>query len=353
MKINLSKRKRISFMILSLLVIALIAVLLFLKQIGYRINSPTTYTQTVNTKLSENNRYDYFRTVSHSGTIIPGLAEGAIPQGLCYVEGDEVFLYTSYHKGGAPSTIFMVGKENGRLIKTIILQDKHGKPFCGHVGGIASDGKWIWISSESSIYTIPYELVENTDDMGVILLPEGMECPVKADYVYWDGINLWVGEYNHSPFYNTDPTHTSVDSEGNEYNALVLRYAIDHSEGILTSIESALFVPDKVQSFLVKRDGSIVLSCSFWSFESSKLVCYDAIKEKDCDAVITIDGCQVSACYLNNEYLQWELEMPPMSEGVALVDDEYHILFESASRFYSWYTRDCLGYTMIVPADAL
>lgn len=348
MRFGLFKGRRIISMMLAIITILAACVILVFYKLGYRMNTPTAYTQELETSVLEKNRYDLFQSASRTGAIIPGLSEGAVPQGLCYVEERGVLLYTSYHKGGAPSLLFVVEKETGKLIKTIILYNNHGEPFCGHVGGVASDGKWIWISSEKRIYTISYDVVENSEDMATAILPVGIECPVKCDYVSWDGSKLWIGEYNHPPFYNTDPTHTSVAGSGKEFNALALGYTIDHNDGSLKDIESSLYVPDKVQALIVLEDGSVILSSSFWSFENSKLTCYKPYIPVNCDSYATINGKQIPTFYLEDENICWELEMPPMSEGIAFVDEEIYILFESASRLYSWYTHDRLSHTMIV-----
>lgn len=145
-------KKHAIFVIVCLLSIIVIGICLLIKIIGYRINSPLAYTQTIPDDLQGISGYDFFISISKEGAIIPGIQEGAIPQGLCYVEEQGVLLATGYHKGGAPSMIFVIEKESEKLVKTVILNDNTGSPFCGHVGGIASNGRWVWISSENNIY---------------------------------------------------------------------------------------------------------------------------------------------------------------------------------------------------------
>lgn len=350
MSFNFIRKKRALLIVALIVTCALIGLCLFLNYLGYRIISPALYSQTISDNVYDTNKYSEFASISSKGAAIPGLEEGAIPQGMCYIAEKGILLVTSYHKGGAPSTIFVVEKETGLLIKSVILQDSKGDLFCGHVGGIASDGNWVWISSESSVYAFPYEALENSDNMAVISLSTGIACPVKADYIYWDGACLWVGEYSHPPFYNTDPTHFSVDRFGFEYNALILGYTVDPENGTIGDAEIAFYAPDKVQGIIVHDDGSIVLSCSFWSFESSKLICYSSVDKNSSTSVLLINNKQIPVYYLESQRVRWELEMPPMSEGITLVEDNYYILFESASQLYSWYTSDRISNTMIVPS---
>ena len=346
------KSKRIVCFVIFFSISLLFGIYFFLKHIGYRSSSPAEYTQTVPKNLQEVIGYDDFISISSEGPIIPGLSEGLIPQGLCYVNKHAVFLSTGYHKGGAPSTIFVVDKESGTLLKSVILYDNEGTPFHGHVGGIASDGDWIWISSENRVYTIPYEILENASNMDSISLSEGFECFVNADYIYWDGTYLWIGEYNYAPFYKTDSTHYSVDSDGKEYNALVLGYSVFFTDGTIEKAKIALYVPDKVQGIIMQKDGSIILSCSFWCFEDSKLMCYSLIENSNNSSTI-INEKPIPLFYLKDQYLQWELVMPPMSEGIALADSNYYILFESTSKLYSWYSNNQLSNIMIVPSQQI
>lgn len=347
-------RKKRTLLIASLVVICVLTgVCFFLSYLGYRINSPVSYSQMVLDNIYDINKYSEFTSASRKGVAIPGLDEGAVPQGICYIEESGVFLITSYHKGGAPSAIFVVDEKTGLLIKSLTLQDHSGTLFCGHVGGIASDGNWVWISSENTVFTIPYKTIENSSNMAIVSLPVGITCPVNTDYIHWDGTYLWVGEYSHPPFYNTDPAHFSVDCAGHEYNALILGYSINHVNGMIAEAEVALYAPEKVQGIIVQDDGSIILSCSFWSFEPSKLICFSFVDKNSCESVLVVNEKQIPAYYLDSQHMRWELEMPPMSEGIVLVEDNYHILFESASRLYSWYTSDRLSCTMIISSEKL
>lgn len=352
MKLLSNGKRKIIYMIVFILCILIVGICSFLKHIGYRRDNPAEYSQTIPDNMRGVGGYEDFVAISNKGAIIPGLTEGLIPQGICYVEEQDVFLVTGYHKGGASSVISVIDKENEKIIKNILLCSNDGKPFRGHVGGIASDGKWVWISSEKSIYVISYEMIENASNMDSINLPEGNECPVKADYIFYSGSYLWVGEYNYAPFYKTDSSHYATDSDGKEYNALVVGYSLSPEHDNIEKAEFALYVPDKVQGIILQNDGSIILSCSFWCFEDSKLMCY-YLGDNSQDSSIMLDEEEISVYYLEDQYLEWEICMPPMSEGIAFADENYYIIFESASLLYSWYSRDQLGNIMIVPSKSL
>lgn len=345
-------KKQVIFNIFLFMILLFGGICVFLKGIGYRSNSPNEYSQTTINSAYETNEYKNFNSISSKGATIPGLAEGSIPQGICYIENQDVFLTTGYHKGGAPSTVFVIDKDSGELLKSVILYDNEGNPFCGHVGGIASDGTWVWIGSENSIYVFAYDLIKNANDMDSVILSKVIPCSVNADYVYWDGTHLWVGEYNYAPFYRTDTSHIFVDSTGIRYSALVVRYSILPFDGTIGEAEFALYVPDKVQAIVLQDDGSVILSCSFWCFESSKLMCYFLLDDSE-SSTVRIDDKQIPVFYLAEQYLLWELSMPPMAEGIAFADGNYYILFESDARLYSWYASNRLGNIMIVPSQSI
>lgn len=352
MKFLTNKKRKVIYMIVLILCVLMVGISFFLKHIGYRISSPAEYSQTIPDNLRDVCGYEDFVSNSSNGAVIPGLAEGLIPQGICYIEGQEVFLITGYHKGGASSALFVIDKESEKLIKSILLQNNENEPFCGHVGGIASDGKWVWISSGKSIYVLSYETIENTNNMDSIILSEEIECPVKADYIYYDGLYLWVGEYNYAPFYKTDSSHFATDTSGKEYNALVIGYSLSSEHDKIEKAEFAIYVPDKVQGIILQDNGTIILSCSFWCFESSKLVCY--FLGNYCEnSTIMIDENEIPAYYLEDQYLVWELDMPSMAEGIAFAGTNYYVIFESASLLYSWYSSNQLGNIMIIPSESL
>lgn len=352
MKFIIFNKKQVACNLIFFIIILFSGICIFLKIIGYRTSSPDKYFQTTFNNSYEINEYKNFNLISGKGAIIPGLAEGSIPQGICYIEEQDVFLTTGYHKGGAPSTVFLIDKSSGKLFKSVKLYDNEGKPFCGHVGGIASDGTWVWIGSENNIYVFSYDLIKNANDMDSVILSKAIPCSVNADYVYWDGTQLWVGEYNYEPFYRTDASHIAIDSAGKKYSALVIGYSIVPFDGTVGKAELAFYVPDKVQAIILHNDGSIILSCSFWCFEDSKLMCYAMVENRESSTVI-IDDKQIPVFYLAEQYLQWEISMPPMAEGIAFADGNYYILFESNARLYSWYARNRLSNIMIVPSQSV
>ena len=63
---------------------------------------------------------------AETGFVIPGLAEGLIPQGICYDEANEVYLISGYYEDDTPSRICVVGRD-GALQKSVGLITPGGK----------------------------------------------------------------------------------------------------------------------------------------------------------------------------------------------------------------------------------
>ena len=74
---------------------------------------------------------------------IPGLDEGFVPQGICYIEALDSFAVSGYVKG-ENSRLYLVEKGTGE-VKKLIFRD-----FSKHAGGVACDGDDVWVCAGGS-----------------------------------------------------------------------------------------------------------------------------------------------------------------------------------------------------------
>lgn len=96
---------------------------------------------------------------------IPGFDEGAAPQGITNYRAEyevtnedgstarkrqEYFFISSYMKEG-PSRVYVVGKDTG-YGGYVELKNEDGTDYLGHCGGIATNGNFLWISSDDTVY---------------------------------------------------------------------------------------------------------------------------------------------------------------------------------------------------------
>ncbi|MEK6249272.1 MAG: hypothetical protein N2C12_13905, partial [Planctomycetales bacterium] len=86
------------------------------------------------------------------GPVIPGLREGAVPQGLAYWKQIDAYLLSHYFDGGRPSCLTVIDRESGKLLGTYALKEDDDRWHSGHVGGVAVNADTVWVASEGKIY---------------------------------------------------------------------------------------------------------------------------------------------------------------------------------------------------------
>lgn len=166
--------------------------------------------------------YRFFESLYRAeySTPVPGLESTDIlgesctrmvPQGICIAR--DYMLVTAYDSGnpyqkkagqGAcrlkPSVLYVLSNqnpENRKLLTTIVLPDQN------HVGGVAFDGKNIWIakSTDRQCSVISYETLKEAVDSGkssyeLLEYGQNVYCGAVASFVTWQEDRLWVGTYS-------------------------------------------------------------------------------------------------------------------------------------------------------------
>ena len=208
---------------------------------------------------------------------IPGLADGATPQGITNwktdafkvetegedgnktsvdYEGDEYFFISSYLKGG-PSRIYVTGKTTG-YVGYVTVKNADGEGYYnGHCGGIATNGYFLWICSnegdegyvycakttdKSFDYKIGREIVAKAHENGEIQFTSKFNANGKASFLYYyrdgrynqsynelQGDKLYVGEFERGRKYQTDDTHKGETPAGDYNTAFVYEYSVNTS----------------------------------------------------------------------------------------------------------------------------
>ena len=217
--------------------------------------------------------YPDFDSVSFREEIaIPGLKDGACPQGLAIAKGntyskdgeivykkdsegkpdesqpvtEDYYFVSAYFKEG-PSRIYVTGKNSGYLGYVSLTYG--GKPFRGHVGGVATDGvRWLWVGSESTVYcikrldtkkTIVDELILSCRENGELALDSETAASFKvngsASFVsYYKASSstsssterLYVGEFYRAGNYETPESHHITLPDGTVNRAFMYEYNV-------------------------------------------------------------------------------------------------------------------------------
>lgn len=277
----------------------------------------------------------------NEGVAIPGLDEGAVPQGLANYDGGKIydcegvategtqnyFFISSYMKEG-PSRVYVVGAKTG-YVGYVTLINTDGSDYMGHCGGIATSCKpserngTVWVSSDDTVYCIRRvgDTYQNAAEeiIAKAALAEGdktvkfttsfaANCNASFCFFYEDTTSgttydkLYVGEFYRAGNYETDPLHHVTTNNGTENRSFMYEYSISstndygltllaESTGVaeadrVPAIQAIFSIPDKIQGFARIRDtestnsdsnGTIVLSESY-GLANSNLYYYDFAK---------------------------------------------------------------------------
>lgn len=221
------------------------------------------------------------------------------PQGFCMTE--EHYLISAYNNNQSRlGALYLIDRNTKQY--TGVVRLKNGS----HLGGIAYDGRNIWVchSDNHTLEKISYQEIKKQDSQ---LTSEEKKHNLTGTEVYsiqnrpscityHDGM-LWVA--------TTTRYFTS--------EIVCYRYNKD----VLNKIRSYR-LPAKVQGVAFDDAGRIYLSTSYGRQNSSYLMIYESVDKM----------------HENLKNYQHMIEMPPCSEEIEIMNGTVHVLFESASEKY-------------------
>lgn len=324
--------------IISVILLVIIIIFLVIRYVLFSLNiyvknSPKNYTQQDNNYNINNSKYSDFITEFEKFSSIPGLKEGGVPQGLCYSKKYNVLFLSEYHFGGAPSVLHIIDLNTKQFIKSIILNEVNGDLFLGHVGGVTTDEETLWITDDYALYEYSLEEIIKSEDMDHICAISKKNLNIKADFINYHKDILWIGEYYYYPIYRLDE---SKSKDRLNDKALLIGYNKEFEP------EYAFYLPDKAQGIEWDSNDNLVISSSFWSFESSNIKIYsnpfDTYNQSA--ETIKINDKSIVVSHIDENSLIKDYVLPPMAEGIEIIDNELYVVFESASNFYRYYTNN-------------
>ena len=280
--------------------------------------------------------YSNFYGKTQAEFTIPGLDEGFVPQGIEYVQENDIFLISGYMANGSASRVYVV---NGEEVNYVTFS-YNGETLTNHFGGITTDGTGVWIGGEGNVYYLKLEnlLSENADVVeveDVFMSPNGADC-----LTVYNGNFLIVGEFYREGSYDTDPSHHITTESGRENTAVSFAYQINNNNtyGLLnTNPAFALSTTSQVQGIVITND-QIILSTSY-SLPSSTLYFYDNILETITPERREFEGLTDAVDTYILDEPKSTLSAPPMTEEIAVKDGSLYILFENACSKYNMFTR--------------
>ena len=237
-----------------------------------------------------------------------GNKDGLTPQGLAYSEKYNVSIQSSYSK--EQSKIYIVDFESYELLKELKLYNSDGSINNHHVGGIATDEKYLYISNDYELDIFDLDEIMNTEESKIKSIKEE-KLPIRGDFCYYQDNILWIGDFFLKPFYtvpNDDPLLNGYEVSDN----------IDYEKPKYT-----ISLPKMVQGMSILPDGRFVFTRSFTNLNNSFLSIYKNVLDEKQDKYV-----------FDSKNLDKEIKIPPMAEGMFYKDGYLYILFESSASKY-------------------
>lgn len=258
-------------------------------------------------------KYTTFRKNLVAGRtyVIPGIVTTNVrgfnstsmcPQAITIAK--KYMLMSAYDRAGEEnSVIYVMDKKTRKYITTIVLPNKP------HAGGLAFDGKNVWVSNGKKVGAISYSVIDAAAKARVSYKEVSYTaiCPIltQASFMtYYDG-KLWVGEYN----------------EASSQNVYAYKTVVSAGAISLKSV-NRMPVPSKTQGMEFLKDGTMILSRSAQVYTWAKT--YLSRLEVYKPSKPTKTG------YIRRNRVVSRKAMPPMAEGVVTEGNYTYLVFESA-----------------------
>ncbi|MBO5489797.1 MAG: fibronectin type III domain-containing protein [Eubacterium sp.] len=257
------------------------------------------------TKMKSNMNYSKsFAIPGAKQTNVAGFGcQTMVPQGMCLAGSN--FLITAYDaKGVDYSVIYVVSRASKSYLTTIVLPSK------AKVGGIAYDGKNIWISKGKAVASFPASVVTDAVNSGSSYYELSAYNSVHtmngtAAYMGYYNNVLWVGSFSQSSstMYGYQVGKTTVPTLTQKYK---------------------MAVPSKTQGITFDKNGTMILTRSYRTNASKSGYISQMRTYMPSYVNVSADGTIKKNAALKVTTL------PPMAEGVAIYNTYTYTLFSSA-----------------------
>ncbi len=286
-------------------------------------------------RLSVKSYYD----ASKTAFLIPGLSDGAIPQGFEYDKTNDYFLVAGYMNDGSPSTLYIVDNYSGDTIKAVTFLTDTGNDYTGHFGGVGLYHDYVYVADGTDLLVYSYQAILNADNdakipcLGVITTKYSNDDYVKNSFVTVYGDTLIVGEFYNGTNYDTLESHHITTKSGEKNCAIALEFNLSDTYplGVDATPQKAYSLPNEVQGICIDN-GKMYLSTSYG-------LAFSHIYEHDISRLTqennaTILGVDLPVYSLTSQSLDYDYKIAPMSEEILMVDNLLYVICESASTKY-------------------
>ena len=265
------------------------------------------------------------------GPVIPGLQQGAVPQGLSYSKKYNLIFISFYFDKHIPSVVSVIDRSNNTAMGTFALKESVNSFHYGHVGGITVNDDFVWVSSDGKLYKYKISDITTNTPSRELVPVSATETETKASFVTYYQTVLFVGEFAYGSKYKTKNSHHIENRDGVRHYAWVCGYNVNKESNDLKYI---LSIRQKVQGICI-TDKTIFLSISYGRRNRSVIAIYkNPLQEQPHRTVTLENGLKAPLWYLDGKNIIREIDFPPMSEGITMIDGKLAVLPESGAEKY-------------------
>ena len=305
-------------------------------------------TQTVvvtESDITEIEEYKKFFKKFKSDFTIPGLFEGIIPQGFCYISESDVFAISGYYEDGLfPSMLMLIDGKTGKLTKAFPLKNVDGKDFSGHAGGLTASENYIYITSEEACYIYSIDSLKELKNGDPLQFESNFKLNTFGSFAcYNDGV-LWTGDFIESSDKGRESSRkTTTLGSGETFYAYCEGYILKDGLPDVKKINSGttgyipdylLAIPEQVQGMSFTLSGKIIFSTSYGRKNNSKLYIYDDVLLTERVGTYKIEETEIDLLACSSDLLKETIIVPPMAEGITQGENGQYIIFESGAEKY-------------------
>lgn len=230
----------------------------------------------------------YYDIFDRGDTQIPGHDTTYTPQGLAYWPEQDALIISYYDSSKKKkSRLAVIDRATGAAKKTVALPTK------GHVGGLATFGKYVYVSNGGAVTRIRKTTLLRKQGSSPIKTA-GTKKVKASSYMTITGNQMWVGNYKKNS------------------GSTAYRYTLSKS-GVPKYSGTKIATPKQVQGMAIVGDTVI------WSRSTGR------------DERSTLDSYKLSSSASNPIT---SFVAPNMSEGLAIAGSELHVVYESGSATY-------------------
>ncbi len=312
------------------------------KEITNKISQTSVVTKS---DITEAEDYKGFFKEFKNDFIIPGLLEGIIPQGFCYIGELNAFAISGYYEDGIfPSMLMLVDAKTGKFTKAFPLQNVDGTDYSGHAGGLTASEDYIYLTSESTCYICEIESLKKLDNGDTLKLESNFKLNTFGSFAcYNDGV-LWTGDFIESSDKGRESARkiTTLGS-GETFYAYCEGYILKNGIPDVKKVNSQtngyipdylLAIPEQVQGMSFTLSGKIIFSTSYGRKNNSYIYVYDDVFLTERVGTYEIEETEIDILACSSDLLKETIIAPPMAEGITQGENGQYIIFESGAEKY-------------------